>query len=117
MPSIARGASARQLPPVSSTSSRRASLHAASESSRTPSRSKITAAGALTIGWANGLAVSCAELVNELACRADVADPLDAGARVERPGLEQVCGSVDRRRGGTEDRTRRALGAREVALH
>ena len=43
MPSIAREASSFHTPPHSPTMSRLASRHAASESSRTPSRSKMTA--------------------------------------------------------------------------
>src|SRR5438105_3605881 len=48
MPIIARGASSRHCPPVCSTSSLRALFQTDSESSSTPSRSKITAAGRLT---------------------------------------------------------------------
>ena len=43
IPIISRVASGCQWPPVSSTSCRRASSHADSESTRTPSRSKTTA--------------------------------------------------------------------------
>src|SRR5262245_66406219 len=45
MPIMARGASSRQRPPDSRTSASRAAFHSGSDSMRTPSRSKITAAG------------------------------------------------------------------------
>src|ERR1700693_2606716 len=54
MPIIARWASARQWPPLSVTSSLRASFHTISESSSTPSRSKITAVGPLIQGRPRG---------------------------------------------------------------
>src|SRR5262245_18470819 len=47
MPIMARGASSRQRPPDSRTSASRAAFHSGSESMRTPSRSKITAAGVM----------------------------------------------------------------------
>src|ERR671914_392079 len=47
MPIIAPGASSRQLPPASRTRASFAAFHSGSESTRTPSRSKMTAAAML----------------------------------------------------------------------